>query len=60
MPFLPQLRVNGGLIILEGEKIFLSHNKTVWLRYDATRGVIVANKPIVTAGDVTAFDTQAE
>ena len=60
MLFNPQLRVNGGLIINEGEKIFLSHNKTVWLRYDATRGVIVANKPIVTAGDVTAFDTQAE
>lgn len=60
MLFKPQLRVNGGLIIQEGEKIYLSHNKTVWLRYDATRGVIVANKPIVTAGDVTAFDTQAE
>ncbi len=53
-------RINNGLIIQEGEKIYLSHNKTVWIRYDATRGVIVANKPIVTAGDVTAFDTQAE
>lgn len=53
-------RINKGLIIQEGEKIYLSHNKTVWLRYDAARGVIVANKPIVTAGDVTAFDTQAE
>ncbi len=53
-------RINKGLIIQEGEKIYLSHNKTVWIRYDATRGVIVANKPIVTAGDVTAFDTQAE
>lgn len=53
-------RINKGLIIKEGEKIYLSHNKTVWIRYDAARGVIVANKPIVTAGDVTAFDTQAE
>ena len=53
-------RINNGLILQEGEKLYLSHNKTVWLRYDAARGVIVANKPIVTAGDVTAFDTQAE
>ena len=53
-------RINNGLIIQEGEKLYLSHNKTVWIRYDAARGVIVANKPIVTAGDVTAFDTQAE
>ena len=44
----------------QGKKIYLTHNKNVWLRYDAARGVIVANKPIVTAGDVTAFDTQAE
>lgn len=55
-----QARFNEGLILQEGEKIYLNHNKTVWLRYDAARGVIVANKPIVTAGDVTAFDTQAE
>lgn len=55
-----QARFNEGLILQEGEKIYLTHNKTVWLRYDAARGVIVANKPIVTAGDVTAFDTQAE
>lgn len=54
------LRTNNGLIIQEGEKLYLTHNKTAWLRYDAARGVIVANKPIVTAGDVTAFDTQAE
>lgn len=53
-------RISKGLIIQEGEKIYLSHNKTVWIRYDAARGVIVANKPIVTAGDVTAFGTQAE
>lgn len=56
----PQLRVNGGIVLQEGAKLYLSHNKTVWIRYDASRGVIVANKPIVTAGDVTAFDTQAE
>lgn len=55
-----QARFNEGLILNEGEKIYLTHNKNVWLRYDAARGVIVANKPIVTAGDVTAFDTQAE
>ncbi len=55
-----QTRFNEGLILQEGEKIYLTHNKNVWLRYDAARGVIVANKPIVTAGDVTAFDTQAE
>ena len=55
-----QARFNEGLILREGEKIYLTHSKTVWLRYDAARGVIVANKPIVTAGDVTAFDTQAE
>ena len=55
-----QARFNEGLILQEGEKIYLTHNKTVWLRYDAARGVIVANKPIVTAGDVSAFDTQAE
>ena len=55
-----QTRFNEGLILREGEKIYLTHNKNVWLRYDAARGVIVANKPIVTAGDVTAFDTQAE
>ena len=55
-----QARFNEGLILNEGKKIYLTHNKNVWLRYDAARGVIVANKPIVTAGDVTAFDTQAE
>lgn len=55
-----QARFNEGLILYEGKKIYLTHNKNVWLRYDAARGVIVANKPIVTAGDVTAFDTQAE
>lgn len=55
-----QARFNEGLILQEGKKIYLTHNKNVWLRYDAARGVIVANKPIVTAGDVTAFDTQAE
>lgn len=55
-----QMRIDGGIIIQSGEKLYLSHNKTVWLRYDAARDVIVANKPIVTAGDVTAFDTQAE
>ena len=55
-----QARFNEGLILYEGRKIYLTHNKNVWLRYDAARGVIVANKPIVTAGDVTAFDTQAE
>ena len=55
-----QARFNEGLILREGEKIYLNHNKNVWIRYDAARGVIVANKPIVTAGDVTAFDTQAE
>ena len=55
-----QARFNEGLILQEGKKIYLTHNKNVWLRYDAARGVIVANKPIVTAGDVSAFDTQAE
>lgn len=55
-----QARFNEGLILYEGKKIYLTHNKDVWLRYDAARGIIVANKPIVTAGDVTAFDTQAE
>lgn len=55
-----QARFNEGLILNEGKKIYLTHNKNVWIRYDAARGVIVANKPIVTAGDVTAFDTQAE
>lgn len=55
-----QARFNEGLILQEGKKIYLTHNKNVWIRYDAARGVIVANKPIVTAGDVTAFDTQAE
>ena len=55
-----QARFNESLILYEGKKIYLTHNKNVWLRYDAARGVIVANKPIVTAGDVTAFDTQAE
>ena len=55
-----QARFNEGLILNEGKKIYLTHNKNVWLRYDAARGVFVANKPIVTAGDVTAFDTQAE
>ena len=55
-----QARFDEGLILYEGKKIYLTHNKNVWLRYDAARGVIVANKPIVTAGDVTAFDTQAE
>lgn len=55
-----QARFNEGLILREGEKIYLTHNKNVWIRYDAARGVIVANKPIVTAGDVSAFDTQAE
>lgn len=55
-----QARFNEALILNEGKKIYLTHNKNVWIRYDAARGVIVANKPIVTAGDVTAFDTQAE
>lgn len=54
------LRVNGGLTLPADVRVYLSHNKNVWLYYDSARDVIVANKPIVTAGDVTAFDTVSE
>lgn len=48
--------ISGSPAISSANRIYLNHEKTVWVRYNATLNAIEASHAIVSHGDITALD----